>query len=286
MNSRHIADIYFGGRRESAKKGIQKLKAMKLVRARARHPTEIETLHLTLPAIRMLRERGDLQEYPSLSLSDLSRRTQVSDFTIRHELAVLDVKSSFVSAVRREAHVSISEFTTWPRLNEFEALGKVVKPDGFLRLNMRDKVEHAFYLEVDRSTESFEVLLSRAKAYYEHYRSGGYAAECGAPRSAFKEFPFRVLIVFLSEERRNNFAARILAENVPILTLLWLTTADEAQKSPLGKIWARPLDYREALRGSRFELHGALLRIGKRCAARNAFIQEGLAKQPLISSAS
>ena len=59
-------------------------------------------------------------------------------------------------------------------------------------------------------------------------------------------------MVFKSAERRNNTAHRLVAHLPSILTLVWLTTIDEVKADPLGPIWIRPLDYREATKGSRF----------------------------------
>jgi hypothetical protein len=69
----------------------------------------------------------------------------------------------------------------------------------------------------------------------------------GASRSAYKEFPFRVLIVLKSAERRDNTAEKLLQSNPPIRTLVYLSTFSEVTADPVGKIWIRPADFeREA----------------------------------------
>ena len=74
----------------------------------------------------------------------------------------------------------------------------------------------------------------------------------GAERSAYKKFPFRVLMVFKNAERRNNTAARLLAHTPPILSLVCLSTFEEVICNPLGKIWIRPVDFRDATKGTPF----------------------------------
>ena len=67
-----------------------------------------------------------------------------------------------------------------------------------------------------------------------------------------KEFPFRVLMVLKSVERRNNTAERLLQNNPPILRLVWLATFADVISNPLGAIWMRPTDYRDAIEGTVF----------------------------------
>jgi hypothetical protein len=74
----------------------------------------------------------------------------------------------------------------------------------------------------------------------------------GATQDRFKEYPFRVLMVFKSAERRNNMAERLSNNNPPIFTLAWLTTFAEVTANPLGAIWIQPKDYREVVSGTPF----------------------------------
>jgi hypothetical protein len=175
----------------------------------------------------------------------------------------MDVKAAFHSALKKSETFSIVEFSTWPRLNEFKARRPgynsaevLVKPDGFIRLHEKEKdggvSEHTFFLEVDRSTETQAILVSRAGCYLDYYKSGGFAMRNGASRSAYKEFPFRVLMILKNAERRNNTAERLLQSNPPILTLVYLSTFAEVTANPLGKIWIRPIDYRESVKETAF----------------------------------
>jgi Replication-relaxation len=254
MTTAHIASLYFNGSKEAAKKRLQKLKAAELISERKRRVNEPSILSLTRKAFTLLTKQDLLADFPRLSPTAFEKRADVSPLTIRHELEVMDVKAAFCSALKSSATFSIAEFSTWPRLHEFKAMRPgyagtevLVKPDGFIRIHEKEKdggvSEHTFFLEVDRSTETQGTLINRAACYLDHYKSGGFAVANNAQRSAYKEFPFRVLFVLKSTERRNNTAARLLESNPPIRTLVYLSTLKEVVADPVGKIWIRPTDY-------------------------------------------
>ena len=220
MTSLHIAALHFGGKEPAAKKRIQKLKAAKLITDRKRQVNEPSVLFLARKAFAILEAKGILEKYPALGLASFEKRTQVADATIRHELEVLDVKTAICSAIKKAPNLAIDEFTTWPALNAFEAtiqserLQRIVKPDGFIQISQDDgegKWGHSLFLELDRSSETQEILALKAACYAEHYRSGGFALRNGGTRTEFDKFPFRVLFVLKTAERRNNTAEKSLA---------------------------------------------------------------------------
>src|SRR5262249_9607093 len=151
-----------------------------------------------------------------------------------HELAVLDVKAAFCQALKLHPHLSIPNFSTWPKLHEFRVpfrnrRRESVRPDGFFQVIERTSSgpqQHSFFLEVDRSTESQQILTAKATDYRDYYRSGGFARRNGAPRSEFKKFPFRVLLVCVSQERLKNTAESLLSGNPSIRTQVHLSTLD------------------------------------------------------------
>ena len=164
----------------------------------------------------------------------------------------MDVKSAFHSAIGNSQGFSIAEFLTWPVLYQFETSRPghgadiLIKPDGFIRFHEKETGTKGFlhdcFLEVDRSSEKQERLVNHAVSYLEYYRSGGFAVRNGASRADFKDFPFRVLMILKSAERRNNTAERLAQNNPPILSQTWLTTLDEVTTDPLGPIWIQPGD--------------------------------------------
>ncbi|HEX8340115.1 MAG TPA: replication-relaxation family protein [Tepidisphaeraceae bacterium] len=263
MTLAHAAVFYFGGSVEAATKRVQKLKAAGIVAERPRRVYEPSVLFLTKRAYALLHDRDVLADYPRLGWAVLEKRARVSELTLRHELAVMDVRAAFTQAIAADPRYELAEFATWPLLYRFCAapgIGRrdvLVRPDGFIRVTeqMPDgtKAEEVFFLELDRSTEPQATLAAKAACYGDYYRPGGLAARNGRPRSEYKLFPFRVLVVCRNAERRNNAAQRMLLNNPPTLTQAWLTTFDELIADPLGAIWAQPADYRAAVAGTAFD---------------------------------
>jgi hypothetical protein len=94
-----------------------------------------------------------------------------------------------------------------------------------------------------------------------------------------------VLMVFQNAERRNNAAERLLLLNPPILTQTWLTTFAEVTARPLEAIWVRPLDFRNAVKGTRFEIgHTEARSIYRRQAEREALVETTVVKQALLAA--
>lgn len=248
------APIHFDGKVEAAKKRIQKLKSAGFLGERPRRAYEPSILFLTRKSLTFLAESGQLDAYPPLAWKNMEKRARVADLTLKHELAVMDVKAAFHTAVRGVPALKIAEFTTWPLLHEFAARphagvrDMMVRPDGFIRLHETEAdggvSEHAFFLEVDRSTEVLETLVTRAQCYRDFYQRGGLAVRNGRPREEYAQFPFRVLVVVRTPERRNNLAQRLLALHPPILAQVWMGADKEVLAEPLGTVWMRPNDYR------------------------------------------
>lgn len=294
MTAAHIATVFFGDKREATKKRLQKLKAAGLIGERTRRAYEPAVLFLTREAFGVLRDGGVLSNYPPLPRTSLERRARLSNLTLRHELEVLDVKAAFHSTINKTDKFTVEEFSTWPLLYQFEAFRPghngekvTVKSDGFVRIHEREAgnglSEHTFFLEVDRSTETLDTLATRAGCYFDYYKSGGFAIRNGAPRSAFKDYPFRVLMVFKTAERRNNTAERLLQGKPPILTQVCLSTFEEVTADPLGAIWICPADYREATKGTPFDTdHQSGAGGYKRQTAREQFVGQRVKKFPVL----
>lgn len=298
MTAAHIATLYFSDKKEAAKKRLQKLKTTGLIGERKRRAYEPSVLYLTRKALAFLREQGALSEYPQISPSSIEKRAHVSPLTLLHELEVMDVKAAFHAALSETPTYTVAEFSTWPLLYQFQAAHSdhrgtevLVKPDGFIRIHEKESdgglSEHTFFLEVDRSSETLDALVAKAGCYLDYHKSGGFAERNGAPRSAYKEYPFRVLMVFRTAERRNNTAERLLQNTPPILTQAWLTTLDEVKANPLGEIWTCPADHRDATNGTAFDATQARAQYGyKRQTARETFIEGAVKKKRLLDDPS
>ena len=139
MTLAHASVLYFAGKSEAAKKRVQKLKAAGVVRERQRRTYEPSVLFLTSQAFKLLHERGELAAYPQMGIAAREKRARVSEMTLKHELAVMDIKTAVASAIAAVPPLRIAEFTTWPALIQFMASPTptapdvVVKPDGFIR---------------------------------------------------------------------------------------------------------------------------------------------------------
>jgi hypothetical protein len=291
MTLPHVADLHFEGRREAAKKRLQKLKAAGLLGERPRRAYEPGIIELNRRALRLLSQQGILAGYPSLSLSALEKRARVSDKTIRHELEVMDVKAAFHRAAASRPSLAIAEFGTWPLLYQFDAKSGgtegPVQPDGFVRIREAGEdgslAEHTFFVELDRSTQTQDKLAAKAGSYLHYYKSGGFALRNGADRDAFRDYPFRVLVIVQNAERRNNTAARLLGHHPPILSQVLLATRDEVMADAFGPIWIRPLDYRDAVKGTAFDLSGGYSRTPyKSNPRRDEFVVARIARWPLL----
>jgi hypothetical protein len=163
-----------------------------------------------------------------------------------------------------------------------------VKPDGFIRIHETDTTgamfEHVFFLEVDRSNEPQDKLVEKAGCYLDYYKRGGFAVRNGGTRDDYKKFPFRVLMVFKSAERRNNTALRLLQNTPPILTLAYLSTLEEVTNDPTGAIWIRPLDYRDATKDTLFAPEKQPKARGyQRQTARELFVEQKVPKQRILA---
>lgn len=293
MTLSHIASLYFQQSMEAAKKRTQKLRAAGLLAERPRRLYEPTILHLTKQGLHLLSCDGYLNDYPLLDQINIHKRNQVSELTLRHELAVLDIVTAISGAINKDESLHLAERCTWPRLFQCKiarpALSKlIVRADGFLRVTQThsdQSIEHAFFLEVDRSTESQEKLIRRILGYRAFYKHGGMALWNGKPADQYRSFPFRVLIVLQNDERRNNAAEHLLRCSPPILSQVWLTTQKEIIEGPLGNIWITPSTYRAAVAKSAFAGHLLTAsRVYRRKQEREHIVASNVMKSSLFST--
>jgi hypothetical protein len=294
MTAEHIVALFFDGRREAAKKRLQRLKTAGLVGARPRRAFEPGVWFIARKGLAQLSKSGALNDYPPLDLPALERRARVSEITLRHELEIMDVKVAFHAALPKTKNFTLAEFSTWPLLYQFEAIGTrrdgnevIVKPDGFIRINEHesdvDSFEHAFFLEVDRSTETLDTLVAKAACYHDYYKSGGFAVRHGGERTKITDYPFRVLMVFKTAERRNNAAERLLQSIQPSFSQVCLATLAEATADPLGAVWMTPFDYRDATKDTAFDPSRERSQWGyQRQPAREAYVEQKARKIALL----
>jgi hypothetical protein len=295
MTAEHVCILYFDGKREYTKKRLQKLKAAGLISERKRLVNKPSILFLTRKGFKLLHSHGRLMEYPPFGANSFEARANVSESTLRHELEIMDVKAAFHAALGKSDVFSLERFSTWPQLYQFETprpghgADILVKPDSFIRIHEKEAGTKGFFhecfLEVDRSNETQDRLVGKAGCYMDYYKSGGFAVRNGGSRSQVKDFPFRVLMVLKSPERRNNTAARLAHNNPPILRQVWLTTLAEVTADPLGPIWILPADYRAVTAGTPFYKERPSRAFEyRRQPEREAFVEEKIKKWRLLET--
>jgi len=258
MTRQHICDIYFDGKAEAGKKRVQKLLGVGLLSEQARQPNEPATLTLANQGYRALLDAGLLNHYPQQDWRSFQKRVKVSDARIRHELDVMSVKAAFARSIRSRDDLVLAEFSTWPKLFEFQARRPMIrqgythdrkvlmKPDGFVRIHQQTPqgtAEHCLFLEVDRGSETLATVASKILGYRDYYHKGGFAQRMGFSAQEREKCPFRVLLVAPSERRIAGVAGTLLQQRPPIQSLAWMTTLDSLLTDPLKCRWYRPMDF-------------------------------------------
>jgi hypothetical protein len=89
-------------------------------------------------------------------------------------------------------------------------------------------------------------------------------------------------MVLPNEERRNNMAERLLQNEPPTLTMVWLTTFSEITTDPLGAIWMRPLDYHNITKDTLYDSSRPRTGAYRRDPAREAMVTAELQKLRLL----
>jgi hypothetical protein len=292
MTLAHLADLYFDGSFHAATKRVQKLKQAGLLSARPRLASAPSVLFLSSSGFDEVIAAGLPEEYPLLSRPQMERRARVSEQTIRHELRVMDVKAAVVAAARKRSELSVQHFCTWPRLNAFSAVDPrgtllPIEPDGFLILHADEGggtiTPYRFFVEVDRSTEAQNRLADHAHCYRDYYYSGGFALRCGGTREEIEDYPFRVLFVFQTPERRNNAAEKMLLLRKPIGSHSCLTTFAELLADPFGEIWITPHGYHQVTASTSYDPQRRKDQRGySRSTERERFVEERIQKHSLL----
>jgi Replication-relaxation len=247
----HVRALHFQNKNEMAKKRVQRLKSAKLLAERPRRIGEPSILHLTWNGYMALRDGGHVGDDLRHSPKAFTRRMKVSGITLAHELAIGDVRTSFIGAIRQSKRFELAKFDVWPRRYDFtvhDGHSRVnVKPDGYLQVMEKkndEDFQHDFFLEVDTGSETLDRVVEKCVNYREYHRRGGYAVFCGGTREESKLYPFQVLVVCRSEERRDNLAERLLSVQPPFATMILITTQGQCVGDPLGDIWMTPAAYK------------------------------------------
>jgi hypothetical protein len=219
----------------------------------------------------------------------LAKGKQLPRFADGHRTAVwlvlASIRSHNSSAIRPNGlalycHTNILQFTVPTRTPGQHT--QTVRPDGYFRLTVPDSLPLEFFLEVDRSTEVLRILVEKARGYRAFYRTGGFARRCCGSPIDFHKYPFRVLMVFMTAERRNNVAELLLYDRPPIRSQVLLSTFAEAISDPFGPIWITPEAYRSALGSDMPTVPHAKRRPYRRPAARDDLVEARVEKLSIL----
>ena len=70
--------------------------------------------------------------------------------------------------------------------------------------------------------------------------------------------------------------------NPPVLTQVWLATQEHELRDPLGAVWMRPQDYRDATAGSAFDVSRPVKGVYRRRPEREAMVERAVKRTPLF----
>jgi len=305
MDRWHIAEIFFDGAVEGAKKRLPRLRAAGLIREQnqTRARTEPAIYALASKGFEAIRESAAFGRLTARIAKDfqwkkLEDRHNVSPMTLRHELAVVDVRAALHKALRRHPQYALGEFVTWPLLCQFEVRdeegmygARKVRPDGLFRIDRRsgDKVLSRFcFLEVDRGSEVHTTLIGKTRAYVQYNGSPEFARFLLQGESD-KPIPFRTLMIFAgdssegSQERMFNHAHWIsrMEADIPKESI-WLTTHESFVENPLAPIWICPEDYQAVLAATPYDPKVVDWSTGGRALARDALLRRSIEWRTLL----
>jgi hypothetical protein len=138
---------------------------------------------------------------------------------VRHRLALSEVYIQALQAERAgvlDLLAFDAEPDCWRTLTDAFGGQRLLKPDAYLRVGV-GAYEDRYFVEVDLSTESRNVIAAKVRAYVDYYNSG-------AEQQAHGVFP-RVLLLTTTEERKAalvEVCTRLPEETWPLFTITLL----------------------------------------------------------------
>ncbi len=251
MTLKHAAALHFEGKIEAAKKRLQKLHAAGFIFRRARRPQDPAVYTLGRAGYLNLKRAGLIDSAHDPGWAKLYKRQSIGDLMLAHELAVMDVKVSFVTAIAARPDLELAEISTSPDRHKFRVVEAVpakgggvrfrslfAKPDGFLHVSNRDEaarsMDRFIFLEIDRGTESHRRLLDKLRHYDQLRRKGGAFGPASRNHKDHGRF-FILLIVFHSETRMANFVSSLQAA--------CSRRKSRARFATIKEVLAHPLDF-------------------------------------------
>lgn len=238
------AALHFEGRYEAAAKRLQKLRRGGFLAA---YPRRVGDACLLRPTRRtrcvVAAAVGGAARATDREIGRKSKPLATN--LVSHELAVVDARIAIGRACHAAA-ASLQEFIPRPHAHAFQTPGPTptggFRPDAYLSIETRSGRRQHFFLELDRSTEPGAVLAAKMRRYQAFDRSGAFAVARGGLPAERARYPFRVLFVVPSPERRDNLARLFGELTPPVRTQAYLATAADLAADPVGAIWHCPID--------------------------------------------
>jgi hypothetical protein len=167
---------------------------------------------------------------------DMKTFSRVKDLFLDHQLALNEVRISFVQAISSDPYMRLDRWISdhdcaqkYYNSNPGGEAKNVIRPDSYFRFWNKNRL-FSYFVELDRATMSHKRFRAKVKAYLEFAQSGSYQKIFGVKY-------FRVLVIAPSEQRMSN-----LIKTVEEVTdkIFWFTSVDSVIKDGgFGPIWYR-----------------------------------------------
>jgi hypothetical protein len=153
-----------------------------------------------------------------------------------------------------------------------------IRPDRFMGLRIDGKPQY-YFIEIDRGTMPLKRIRRKFRGYRNYYLSSGFVKKYGQDGDRIEDYPFRVLVTAITEERRNNLIEQAIA--VGSLEMIWFAVFSEFINDPLGKVWIRGAEYQEILRQMPKEKRELLIGAHRK-VERDEIIQQRIRKYSIL----
>jgi hypothetical protein len=222
-----IADLCFGGKREAARKRLQKLvRARVLVSKRVGVATSVFLIASRMAGVVASHRGKDRRRI---------RKPTLSFASIDHELAIRNFRVAVVREAIKES-ITIEEFSIDSHHLAFRIDGSVVRPDGFFQVRFDDRVR-AFFFEVDTGTEPLRTISQRLEGYRSFKRREKRNVVLST-RNSPENRTFQVLFIFKTEGRCKS--ALKYFEGSGSNRFVLFSTWDAAFTRPFDPLWRFP----------------------------------------------
>jgi len=153
-----------------------------------------------------------------------------------------------------------------------------IRPDRFMGLRIDGKPQY-YFVEIDRGTMPLKRIRRKFRGYRNYYLSSGFVKKYGQEGDKIEDYPFRLLVTAVTEERRNNLVEEAIA--VRGLEMMWFCVFSDFISDPLGKVWIRGAEYQEIIRQMPKEKQSLLLSAHRK-VERDEIIRQSIRKYSIL----